>query len=105
MSQGFRASPHVGVAGKQESSKADNDAFVEGIFGESAEPFLRHAVARAVGRFEAARAGEGVDRRLIVEKQSGTARSGERWRGSLRQSRLLRYRRVCQFCGKAAVIA
>jgi hypothetical protein len=32
-------------------------------------------------------------------KQSGPARSGERWNGSLRQSRLLRYRRVCQFVG------
>jgi pimeloyl-ACP methyl ester carboxylesterase len=53
-------------------SEADIDAFVEGIFGESAEPFLRDAVARSDGRFrkrlfEAARAGEGVDQRLIVE--------------------------------------
>jgi pimeloyl-ACP methyl ester carboxylesterase len=72
MSQGFRASPHVRVADKEELSKADIDAFVEGIFGESAEASLRHAVARADGRFrkrlfEAARAGEGVDQRLIVE--------------------------------------
>jgi pimeloyl-ACP methyl ester carboxylesterase len=71
MSQAFNASPHLGVAGKQELSKADIDAFVEGIFGGSAEAFLRHAVARADGRFrkrlfEAARAGEGVDQRLIV---------------------------------------
>ena len=72
MSEGFNASPHSGVAGKEELSKADVDGFVEGIFGESAETFLRHAVARADGRFrkrlfEAARAGEGVDQRLIVE--------------------------------------
>ena len=72
MSQGFNASPHLGVAGRQELSQADIDAFVEGIFGESAEAFLRDAVARADGRFrkrlfEAARAGEGVDQRLIVE--------------------------------------
>ena len=72
MSQGFKASPHRGVAGKQELFEADIDAFVERIFGESAEAFFLHAVARADGRFrkrlfEAARAGEGVDQRLIVE--------------------------------------
>jgi pimeloyl-ACP methyl ester carboxylesterase len=72
MSHGFRASPHLSVAGKEELSEADIDAFVEDIFGESAEAFLRYAVARADGRFrtrlfEAARDGEGVDQRLIVE--------------------------------------
>jgi pimeloyl-ACP methyl ester carboxylesterase len=72
MSQGFNTSAHRSVAGQQELSEADIDAFVEGIFGESAEPFLRDAVARSDGRFrkrlfEAARAGEGVDQRLIVE--------------------------------------
>ena len=50
------------------------------IFGESAEPFLRDAVARADGRFrkrlfEAARAGEGVDQRLIVK----AVQSRSRW--------------------------
>jgi pimeloyl-ACP methyl ester carboxylesterase len=72
MSQGFNSSPHLGVAGRQELSKADMDGFVEGIFGESAEAFLHQAVARADGLFrktlfEAARAGEGVDQRSIVE--------------------------------------
>jgi pimeloyl-ACP methyl ester carboxylesterase len=72
MAQSFKASPQTGVAGKQELSNADIDAFVKGIFGESAEAFLRHAVARADGRFrkrlfEAARAGAGVDQRLTVE--------------------------------------
>lgn len=72
MSQGFYASPHRGVAGKQKLSEPDIDAFVEGIFGESANAFLRDAVVRADGRFrkivfEGARAGEGVDQRLIVE--------------------------------------
>src|SRR5262249_49190737 len=62
MSKGFNAPPHRG----------DAEAFVDGIFGESAEEFLRQAVARTDGRFrdqlfEAARAGEGVDQRLIVE--------------------------------------
>jgi pimeloyl-ACP methyl ester carboxylesterase len=72
MSKGCNASPHRGVASKEELSKADIDAFVEGIFSESAEAFLRDAVARTDGRFrkrlfEAARAGEGVDQRLAVE--------------------------------------
>ena len=49
MSQGFHASPHLGVAGKRELSDADIDSFVAGIFGESAEIFLRHAVARTDG--------------------------------------------------------
>ena len=62
----------MGAAGKQDLSEADIEAFVQPIFGVSAEPFLRDAVARADGRFrkrlfEAARAGDGVDQRLIVE--------------------------------------
>lgn len=71
-SQGFNAPPNRGVAGREWLSEAEIDAFVQGVIGESAEPFLRDAVARADGRFrkvlfEAARAGEGVDQRLIVE--------------------------------------
>src|SRR5215470_11711616 len=46
MSKGFNASPHQGIAGKEELSKAEIEAFVDGIFGESAEEFLRQAVAR-----------------------------------------------------------
>jgi pimeloyl-ACP methyl ester carboxylesterase len=72
MAQGFNSSPQTGAAGKQDLSEADIEAFVQAIFGDSAKPFLRDAVARADGRFrkrlfEAARAGEGVDQRLIVE--------------------------------------
>ncbi len=75
MSQGFNASSHLGIAGKQELSEAEINAFVEGIIGKSSEPFLQDAVARADGRFrkrlfEAARAGEGVNQRLIVESSS-----------------------------------
>jgi hypothetical protein len=51
MAQGFNASPHMGAAGKQDLSEADIEAFVQAIFGVSAEPFLRDAVARADGRF------------------------------------------------------
>jgi pimeloyl-ACP methyl ester carboxylesterase len=72
MAQGYKASPNRGVAGKQDLSEADIQGFVQAIFGDSAEPFLRDAVARTDGRFrqrlfEAARAGEGDDQRLIVE--------------------------------------
>jgi pimeloyl-ACP methyl ester carboxylesterase len=75
MAQGFVASPHNGAAGRQDLSEADIDAFVQAIFGGSAEPFLRDAVKRADGRlrkrmFEAARAGDGVDQRKTVETSS-----------------------------------
>jgi pimeloyl-ACP methyl ester carboxylesterase len=45
MAQGFRGSPHMGVAGKQDLSEADIEGFIRAIFGESVEPFIRHAVA------------------------------------------------------------
>ena len=38
------------VAGKKDLSEADIEAFLQAIFGESAEPFLREAVARAEGQ-------------------------------------------------------
>jgi pimeloyl-ACP methyl ester carboxylesterase len=72
MAQGFLASPHGGIGGRQDLSESDIDIFVETIFGASLEPFLRDAVKRADGRFrkrvfEASRAGDGVDQRLTVE--------------------------------------
>jgi pimeloyl-ACP methyl ester carboxylesterase len=72
MSQGFKGAPQTGAASKQDISEAEIETFVQDIFGDSSEPFFREAVARADGRFrkrlfEAARAGEGVDQRLIVE--------------------------------------
>jgi len=71
MAEGFRGSPHAGVAGRQDLSPADIEGFVATVFGASAEALLREAVARADGRFrkrlfEAARAGEGVDQRHVV---------------------------------------
>jgi pimeloyl-ACP methyl ester carboxylesterase len=72
MADGFHRSSHMGLAGQQELSEADIEAFVHAIFGESADPLLFEAVARTDGRFrkrlfEAARAGEGVDQRHVVE--------------------------------------
>ena len=72
MALAFKGSPAKGVAGKQDLSDAEIDAFVQRMFGDSAEPFLRNAVARSDGRFrkrlfEAARAGAGVDPRMTVE--------------------------------------
>lgn len=72
MAQGFRPSPHVAAAGKQDLSPAEIEAFVRAIFGDDAEPFLRDAMARTDGRFrkrvfEASREGAGVDQRQTVE--------------------------------------
>jgi pimeloyl-ACP methyl ester carboxylesterase len=72
MAQGFAGAPQSGLAGRKILSEADIDAFARAMFGDPVEPFLRDAVARSDGRFrkrlfEAARAGEGVDQRLMVE--------------------------------------
>ncbi|MDB5519218.1 MAG: alpha/beta hydrolase fold family protein [Tardiphaga sp.] len=70
--QGFKPSPHMAAAGKQDLSPAEIEAFVQAIFGDGAEPFLRDAMARTDGRFrkrvfEASREGAGVDQRQTVE--------------------------------------
>jgi pimeloyl-ACP methyl ester carboxylesterase len=51
MAQAFKPSPQMGLAGKQDLAPAEVDAFIQGIFGKSAESFMRDAVARADGRF------------------------------------------------------
>ena len=75
MAQGFAGSPHSGLASRENLSEAEIETFLRAIFGTSAEPFLREAMARTDGRFrkrlfEAARAGEGVDQRLTVESMT-----------------------------------
>jgi pimeloyl-ACP methyl ester carboxylesterase len=75
VAQGFVSCSHTAVAGRQDLSQADVDGFVEAIFGDSSEPFLGQAVARADGRFrkrlfEAVLAGEGVDQQLTVQSSS-----------------------------------
>ena len=72
MAQGFKSTPQHGVAGKPDLSEADIDAFIQAMFGASARSSLHDAMVRADGRFrkrlfDAVRAGEGVDQRLIVE--------------------------------------
>jgi pimeloyl-ACP methyl ester carboxylesterase len=72
MAQGFKGSPQTGTASQQDISEDEIETLVQSIFGDSSKPFLREAVARADGRFrkrlfDAARAGEGADQRLIVE--------------------------------------
>lgn len=64
--------PHFQLASRPVLSEADVDAFARAMFGEPIEPFLRHAIDRANGRFrqqlfEAGRAGAGIDQRLAVE--------------------------------------
>jgi pimeloyl-ACP methyl ester carboxylesterase len=68
MAQGFKSSPQKGLTGKQHLSEADIEGFVQAIFGESAEPFLRDAVARTDNRFRKILfEGERADQRLSVE--------------------------------------
>jgi pimeloyl-ACP methyl ester carboxylesterase len=69
---GFRGSPQTGAASKEELSEAEREGFLGAIFGQSVEPLLREAMARADGRFrkrlfEAGRAGMGSDARQIVQ--------------------------------------
>jgi pimeloyl-ACP methyl ester carboxylesterase len=73
MAQAFKPSPQMALAGKQDFSPTDVDTFVQGIFGEWAEPFMRDAVVRADGRlrkrlFASLGARPGPDPRQIVEK-------------------------------------
>jgi pimeloyl-ACP methyl ester carboxylesterase len=75
MAEGFVASPQFGLASRRDLSDSDVDAFACAMFGLPVEPFLRAAITRADGRFrqrlfEAARAGEGVEQRVAVEKSS-----------------------------------
>jgi pimeloyl-ACP methyl ester carboxylesterase len=72
MAKGFKRSPHLGVAGREQLSQADINGFIDAIFGESAESFLYDAVARTDGRFrarlfEAGRTGLNSDQRLAVD--------------------------------------
>jgi pimeloyl-ACP methyl ester carboxylesterase len=72
IAEGFHAPPAMGAAGKSVLSIAEIEAFVQAIFGDSAQPFFHDAVTRADARFrktlfEAARTGAGVDQRLVVE--------------------------------------
>jgi pimeloyl-ACP methyl ester carboxylesterase len=74
MAQGFNSSPSS-IAGKEVLSEAEVQSFIGGLFGESAEPFLFEAAARADSRFrkrifEAAREGAGTDQRRAVERAS-----------------------------------
>ncbi|WP_216847040.1 alpha/beta fold hydrolase [Granulicella sp. L60] len=73
MMQGFNSSPNGSVAGREMLSESEIQSFIGSLFGDSAEPFLFKAAARADGRFrkrlfEAAREGAGTDQRQAVEK-------------------------------------
>lgn len=68
---GFRPSPHMGLAGKEVFSEADVDAYARSTCGEPYDALLRDAVARADGRarrlmFEKFAAGSGKDQSVIV---------------------------------------
>lgn len=72
MAQAFTPSPQLGLAGKQDWSPAEADAFLQGTIGKSAGPFMRDAATRADGRlrktlFASLSASSGLNSRQIVE--------------------------------------
>ncbi|WP_246737946.1 MULTISPECIES: alpha/beta fold hydrolase [Rhizobium] len=73
--QGFRGKPLGGLASQSVLSQDEITRFVEGIFGTSAEPFMRSAVARTDPQFRAtlfaaAAKGEGVNQRQTLSATS-----------------------------------
>jgi pimeloyl-ACP methyl ester carboxylesterase len=71
VTQGFRASPHMNLAGKEEFTDEDVENYARATCGEPFEPFLREVVARTDGRarrlmFEKFAAGSGADQSRIV---------------------------------------
>jgi pimeloyl-ACP methyl ester carboxylesterase len=72
---GFKASPHMNLAGKETFTEEDVENYARSTCGEPFEPFLRDVVARTDGRarrlmVEKFVAGSGVDQTEVV----GTAR-------------------------------
>jgi len=69
--EGFKPSPHMGLAGQEHFSEADVDAYARSTCGEPYDASLRDAVARTDGRarrlmFEKFAAGSGKDQSVIV---------------------------------------
>lgn len=72
MADGFRSPPHMRLAAQQHLSPDEIETFGGAVFGTGFDQPLRTAMARADGRarrimFDAARAGVGIDQRLVVE--------------------------------------
>jgi pimeloyl-ACP methyl ester carboxylesterase len=72
MAQAFKRTPQIGLAGKQDWTPEEAEVFVQGVFGKSAEQFMRDAAARADGRFRktlfaSLGASSGPNPRQIVE--------------------------------------
>jgi len=71
VTQGFRASPHMNLAGQEIFTAEDVENYARATCGEPFEPFLRDAVARTDGRarrlmFESFASGRGDDQSRIV---------------------------------------
>lgn len=69
--QGFKASPHMNLAGQQDFTEEDVENYARSTCGEPFEPFLREGVARTDGRarrlmFESFAAGKGDDQSVVV---------------------------------------
>ncbi|WP_310632228.1 alpha/beta hydrolase [Paraburkholderia sp.] len=75
MREGFMGLPQAGAAGRKTLSDADIDGFMQAIFGEPPEPFLRDAMIRSDGRFrehlfQAMRADDYADQRVLVKNSA-----------------------------------
>jgi pimeloyl-ACP methyl ester carboxylesterase len=75
MALAFKTTPLLRLAGTQDWSPDEANAFVQEIFGDSPESFMRHAVARADGRlrkmlFASLGTWSGPSPRQIVEASS-----------------------------------
>jgi pimeloyl-ACP methyl ester carboxylesterase len=71
--KGFRTTPHMNLAGKQDFTEQDVEDYAHSTCGEPFEPFLRDVVARTDGRarrlmVEKFVAGTGVDQTRVVGK-------------------------------------
>jgi pimeloyl-ACP methyl ester carboxylesterase len=75
IAQAIKSTQMLGLAFKEDLSPAEVDAYVQGTVGESAEPFMREAVARADGGFRttafaAFGSNPGPTQRQIVESSA-----------------------------------
>ena len=71
LTQGFRPSPHMNLAGQQDFTEQDVENYARATCGEPFEAFMREGVARTDGRarrlmFESFASGFGDDQSMIV---------------------------------------
>jgi pimeloyl-ACP methyl ester carboxylesterase len=106
--KGFRASPHMNLAGKEHFTEEDIDNYARHTCGEPYDPALRAAVARTDGRarllmlgIDAGQVSEGRRRQPGRDREGPhTAHCGRQRRGrTLRQCRLSRHNSILESVG------